>query len=338
MSIRGLTDRGGALPRIGELRKGAAKGNGNAPGKDLDYFRFTTQDREVAELFRERIGTEPREITVTLAYERTDQNFEAWREHWVAGGLMHRCDGVDCVVSRDEKGNYSREPKPCPGGCKSVGRLHVLIPKLERLAIVTLLTTSEHDIINIQGCLQAIETLNGTLRGVPFLLSRRPREISVPRDGRRVRATKNLIHIELAQHFVTNQLVSMERKALLPVVVDGEDIDHNGVDEIGVIDITKDGDVIALPPTMSSESEEPNSIKQEQFTRIGEMTEALIKADVWTSTADGQVFLKQFAGVKSRHGLSEAKASMVIEELKRRWASVFEAEARAEITAEDVPF
>lgn len=348
--IKGLTDRGGRLPSIGELRKGAQK-QGNSIGKDLEHFRFTSKDPLVVETFHQHFGDEPKEVSVMFAYATTGENFQSWREEWRAGGLVHRCDGESCVAWQRDNGSYSSEPRACPGGCKPVGRLYVVIPQLARLALVTVLTTSIHDIINIHGSLLALEELRGDLRGIPFDLSRRPREISMPgQNGQRVRRQKHLLHIEVSARFVIHQLVAMEQKALPAASIDQEDT--NGVDEIGDVEITREGEVISLPPSvqvhqveavasgreMDSQSEEANSITQEQFTKIGEMSEALIKADVWTSRADASTFLSKFAGVKSRHGLSEAKAVSVIEELKRRWPSVFEEEAKPLITAEDIPF
>jgi hypothetical protein len=99
--------------------------------------------------------------------------------------------------------------------CKPVGRLKVIIPELRRLAYVTALTTSIHDIKNLSEQLRALEGVRGTLRGIPMILSRIEREISMPgSDGKRVRRSKWLLAIEAAPHWVSLQLQAQERAAL----------------------------------------------------------------------------------------------------------------------------
>lgn len=218
MAIKGMTGQGPTLPKIGELRKGAPKPE-RGPGQDLTYFRFTTDDADAADRFREIYGLEPRAIRVFLPFGSTGENFEAWKEEWTASSLKHRCDGEDCVLWLDSKGNYSKEPKSCPGGCKQVGRLKVIIPELKRWAFVTVLTTSEHDIRQLDANLLALESLQrargGDLCGVPLILKRAPRKISTPRgNGERKRAEKWLLTIEAQPQWVELQIAAQEQAAL----------------------------------------------------------------------------------------------------------------------------
>jgi hypothetical protein len=218
MPILGLTDRSAAFPQLGVLRKGAPKPEGNRPGQDLKHFRFDTDDEQALADFSAAYGETPTSIHVYLPFATTAENFEAWQEAWTAGALQHRCDGQTCV--RTLVGTkYSDAPTPCPGGCKPAGRLKVIIPELRRLAYVMVLTTSIHDIMTIQANLEALEVLRGNLRGIPLILSRRPREISTPdASGKRVRREKWLITIEAAPTWVDLQLTAMERAALpLPI-------------------------------------------------------------------------------------------------------------------------
>ncbi|MCR4294855.1 MAG: hypothetical protein NUW21_04925, partial [Elusimicrobia bacterium] len=228
MPIRGLTDRAATFPRIGALRKGAPKpATGNAPGRDLKHFRFTSDDPTVVEAFRAAYPEEPRDINIYLPYATPDENLSAWREEWKAGGLIHRCDGETCDIWWDrQQKKYRREPIPCPSlkldkpACKAVGRLSVVIPELRRLGTVSVLTTSLHDILTLQGALQAFWLIRHDLRGIPFLLSRRGREISTPTDnGTRARREKWLISIEPSPRWVELQLAAAEQAAtplLLP--------------------------------------------------------------------------------------------------------------------------
>lgn len=215
MPIIGLTDRPASFPQIGQLRKGSAKPSQGGYGKDLKYFRFTSQDAAALAAFEQAYGAEPATVEIYLPYKTTAQNFEAWREAWRAGGMMHRCDGQTCVLWRRDDGSYSREPKPCPGDCKQVGRLMVIIPALKRFAYVTVLTSSIHDIIELNENLLAMEALRGTLQGVPMILSRKPKTISMPgEDGKRRRVEKWLLSIEANPGWVALQLQAMERQAL----------------------------------------------------------------------------------------------------------------------------
>ncbi len=214
MAIKRLA-REASFPNIGKLRKGGARPeNGKAPGKDLTYFRFDTDDERAAKMFHAVYGDEPKEINVYLPHQTAEQNFQCWQEAYVSGGLTHRCDGETCVIWLDGK-TYRTDPKPCPGGCKEVGRLMVIIPELQRFAYVTVETHSINDIMTLTENLQAVEFLRGDLRGIPFVLKRRPKEISTPTaDGKRARREKWLLSIEVDPAWAALQLDSMHRAAL----------------------------------------------------------------------------------------------------------------------------
>lgn len=224
MAIKGLTDRGASFPQIGVLRKGAPKPE-KGPGRDLKYFRFDSDDQDATGRFRTVYGDEPSSIRVFLPFRTAAENFEAWQEHWTAGALQHRCDGETCVLWLTPKHTYSQEPKPCPhrdmarderDRCKPAGRLKVIIPELRRLAFVTVLTSSIHDIIELSAQLEALESFRGDLRGIPMILRRQPREISTPSgaDGKRRRMEKWLLSIEAAPTWVDLQLTAQEQAAL----------------------------------------------------------------------------------------------------------------------------
>ena len=219
MPIIGLTDRTAQFPKIGDIRKGAAK-TGNAPGRDLDHFRavFPEDEAEAAAVFVLAYGDKPREINVLLPFAEIDRNFEAWREEYVAGGLVHRCDGETCVIWRDAQGEMRRTPKPCPGGCKATGRLKVIIPELRRLAYIEVHTTSVWDIVELTANLESLSKLtrNG-ISGIPLVLKRRSREISTPvpkEPGKRARRTKWLLSIEAEPRWVDAKLTAMQLEAL----------------------------------------------------------------------------------------------------------------------------
>ncbi len=204
--IKGLTDNViPRFPRLGKLRKGGEKpATGNKPGAELSYFRFTSENPAIVGAFHDAYGTQPAMLRVYLPYPSTEMNFSTWKEAWAAGGLVHRCDGETCQIWRTPDGKYSQEPKPCPGGCKEVGRLEVILPELITagfVGYVTLETHSLHDLMNITATLEAVrqsaqDRPNG-LQGIEFVLRRKKERISTP-DGKGGRASREkwLVSIE----------------------------------------------------------------------------------------------------------------------------------------------
>lgn len=221
MPIKGLTTQTPRPTRLGVLRKGSEKTDPKRPGRDLDHFRFdpdAADDTDLVDAFNAAYP-DGNDIEVYLPFATADDNFEAWQEEWTASQLVHRCDG-ETIYDRNRAGDLVPTGKPCTGGCKQVGRLTVLIPALvtgaNRFGFVTVLTTSIYDIAELSQTLAYYQSLSpqGDLRGIPFLLRRRPREISIPMGDNRRRVTKHLIYIEPAQQWVAKQLSHAEQNAL----------------------------------------------------------------------------------------------------------------------------
>jgi len=285
MTIKGLTDREAEFPRIGELRKGAARSKEDLakkrPGKDLGpFFRFTSQDDAVARRFAEVYGDRPDDLLVYLPGQTAGENFDAWKEHWVAGGLVHRCDGETCTVWRDDDGQYQHTPKPCPGDCKEAGRFRVILPELKRLAYVTVLTSSKHDILNLASQLQAFQGLRGDLRGIPFRLSRIKRMVSTPAPGnKRVRREKWLVAIEPAQGWVHLQ-IEASRVAALPQL--------EGPRE-SIID-SETGEIIEA----EAEPEDDNGWSDEDYQDPFDTAEVVVTEPATNGNGDKQVTIDEF--------------------------------------------
>jgi hypothetical protein len=218
MAIKGLTDGEASFPKIGTLRKGAEK-KGNAPGRDLNHFRFDSSDQKAIADFEEKFGDTPTEISVLLPYDTTEQVFFTCKEEYTAGGIKHRCDGETVsllqVVGKDKKSRYQKlftAPMKCPGGCKEVGRLQVVIPALKRFGYVTAETHSINDIIQLHQQLKAAEMTFGSLKSVPFVLRRSPSQISTPSsDGKRARRESWLLSIEVDPQWAERQLEAARR-------------------------------------------------------------------------------------------------------------------------------
>lgn len=235
--IKRLMGREMQLPCIGKLFKGAPKetrkrDNGaeyQTFGKELDYWRFESDQKHVAEAFFEAFGAAPRDLPVYLPFRLPEENFQAWREAYTAGGLDHRCDGESCTVWLDKRtGRYSNESIPCPtlkmsesdakrNGCKDVGRLQVIIPQLNELGFVTMETHSVNDILFLIQCLPAYASLQPKdgLRNIPMILSRFQAEISTPREGKRVRVKKWLVSLRPWPDWSRQYLATRQKEMLL---------------------------------------------------------------------------------------------------------------------------
>jgi len=228
MPIKGMTDQAPSFPQIGVVRKGAPKPkDGKRPGKDLQYFRveFDEEEVEAAKTFKEVYGDKPQEINVLIPFDEIDRSWEAWREAYVAGALIHRCDGENVVYAINPKTGEmlvqnslsvkTGQPVPCVAnaGCKPSGRLRVIVPELQRLAYLMVLTTSIHDIVNISKQLSGIKNMNGgCLRGIPLVLRRRPKKISTPnaKTGKRSRRETWLLSIEADPKWVAAKMEQIQ--------------------------------------------------------------------------------------------------------------------------------
>jgi len=218
MPIKGLTDRGLSFPLIGHIRKGAEK-KPNAPGRDLSFFRveFGEEEKRASQLFVEAYGDHPTWIRVYFPFDDIDQVWSAWLEGYTAGRLVARADGEKYLYIAGNVGEPPRvlhgepytpyvEGEPIPDVsdykgkpiyCKPKGRLKVIVPELKRAAYLLFQTGSKHDIMSIDEQLKAFKEVNDNkFSGIPFILRRRPKEISVPRDDKMIRMTMSLVSIE----------------------------------------------------------------------------------------------------------------------------------------------
>lgn len=108
MSIAGLSERGGALPQIGIIRKGGKKRqiekNGRMieiVGQNLPHFRFDFDPNEKDAIARaaEIYGDKPNNLHILLPSPRLDDSWDCWFEAYAGGTMVHRCgrhiNGID---------------------------------------------------------------------------------------------------------------------------------------------------------------------------------------------------------------------------------------------------
>lgn len=294
MAIKGLTDRGAAFPEIGQIRKGGKKGN-NRPGKDLTYFRVEFDERETkaAETFQSVYGSQPTSIRIILPFDEIDRMWVAWLEAYTAGRMVARSDGEFIIYRVDSKTGEvivkggvdvrTGQPAPHPDNdiagydyknnpvkFKPTGRLKVIIPELARAAYLTVLTTSVHDIANISDQLRAFQELNGgQIKGIPFILRRRPKKISIPNPEdptKRMRVEKWMLSIEADPDWVKAKLSEVKRLAL----------PENGLEEsiselpagIANDDEIEDGEYEVVSSPETSEQDQPEDTPEDIYQAI----------------------------------------------------------------------
>lgn len=240
MGIKGLTERKLAFPEIGQIRKGAPKGDNGQLGRDLTYFRVEFDEREdaAAQVFKKVYGEQPQEINILFPFNDIDQVFSAYLEAYTAGRMVARSDGEKFIYLIDTKtgeikvkngvpftaykdgqavGSYTDgKGKEQKIYCSAVGRLKVVIPELQRLAYMTVMTSSKHDIANLDAQMNALKQINnGQIAGIPMVLKRRPKKISTPKkDGSRARYTKWMLSIEADPNWVKAKLSEFKHLAL----------------------------------------------------------------------------------------------------------------------------
>ena len=267
MPIKGISDRGLSFPEIGQIRKGAPKGN-NRPGKDLTYFRveFGENEEKSIEAFTKAYGETPTAIRIILPFDDIEEVWQSWLEAYTAGRMVARSDGEflrylvdtktgDIIVKNGVNDIGERVPHPIddvagydyknnPVKFKPSGRLKVIIPELKRAAFLTFLTTSIYDIANLSKQLRGYaDVMGGTLKGIPFYLRRSPKMISVPnpqQQGQKMRVEKWMVSLETAPDWVEKTL---QWKYALPEPQDDVLMIEPGVD---YIDDEEDGDIIEL--------------------------------------------------------------------------------------------
>lgn len=293
MPIKGLTDRGVAFPQIGNIRKGAKKDpNANRPGADLHYFRVEFDECEVkaiAKFNKLYPDGKPTAITVLLPFDQIERVWNPWREAYSAGTMLHRCDGefVDYAVDQqtgqvtvkhglDANGNQVKctlqDDPDKRKRCKPTGRLHVIIPELERLAYLIVHTTSIHDIGKISDQLAAIKEMNGGhIMGIPLILRRRPEKISTPDDqngGKRVRRVKYLISIEADPEWVSRKIGAMKIAAMPQFEQLAAPDNGPSLDDLSAYEAEPDDDETSTEPIIEGEVTEGENDWQAMFKSL----------------------------------------------------------------------
>lgn len=242
MRIKKFRDQAGSMPFLGKLKKGDEK-SASGFGKDLDDFRFHTTDLEAAMMFAQNYGNAKRPadqrlpimvggkvnpqllranyIEVYFAGRTPDDVYMSCQEAHTASAIQHRCDGEFCTLIRDPRTGVITTPEygtvPCPGGCKQVAKVKLILKELRRAAYVVLETHSTWDIMTLQNNIDAAYNEYGALDGGrTFLLYRKPTDITYTdkATGKSRRITKSLLNLEATQELLRIQMLVMHHNLL----------------------------------------------------------------------------------------------------------------------------
>lgn len=210
------------LPEIGRLRKGEPMGQSRFP-KEIDYFRFTSEEDALVHKFYQVYGAQPKEIDCLAAYDNPEDTFSTWNEEYSQTGLLRMCDGWNIAKNFNHQTKYIESYLPLEQaqrpqceqlatgkcGCKPRGRLSLILPRLGRLGAVILTTGSKYDIGNLISSLNYLNELvydkGGTLRNIPLRLMRVPKTVKTPhigQSGHRTKQTFNFLKLEAHPNWV----------------------------------------------------------------------------------------------------------------------------------------
>lgn len=216
------------LTALGRFRKGGEKQTYNGKqtfGKDLDYLRFTSEVpgivADVQKAYGDKPGTPTNPLHIMLVGQTLDECFpQAFNIY--AGAICKRwCDSVRIYRERDpQTGRVVGADRPCEApkcACKAKATLRFLLPKVERIGVFELGTTSVVDIQNINAVLNWLagftSTVNAFLNNnnatdlsmARLILYRVPTKINYidAKDNYKPKSiTKNLLKVEIDSDWV----------------------------------------------------------------------------------------------------------------------------------------
>lgn len=226
------------LERIGKLHKGLPKQKRTSAdgkeyevvGRDTDYFRveFVEGYEHLAEDFAALYGSEPKALPFMLDADSALAALDFWYEEYDSHAtLLHRCDGVTQAVAYNKGTGFFEHGLPCCVGackCKQVARLGLIMPDFIQhtgvMGTITMETHSDQDIRTLIARLTTFANLYGTLRGVPFILVRVPRETSAPkttkdgkRTGERTKVQRAMIDVRVDPDYARSHIARMAASA-----------------------------------------------------------------------------------------------------------------------------
>lgn len=350
MPIKGITNTGTGFPEIGRIRLGAPKGEGGQIGKDLNYFRveLDPNDDHFAEsqaILDQKYGHEPKNLDIFLPFDEVERCWDANYEAYTASQLVALSDGEYFQFLRDPKTGKvlvkngrdvkTNQPVSCDitqpvgfydgkadGGKKTVkkpimlepyGRLRCMLPALQRLAHLTMVTSSWNNIRQIDAQLHTLHYINqGKLVGVPMILRRRLTKLTIPAEkegGKPRRVPKWLVSIEAHPDWVKKMIAAnafnrlpAEISGMLPPADENATIDAQfkpieiGAGEyqppFGEDDETPESESPAQIATKAPPAPAKKKASQESINKFFNAAYSIAEM----TTVDAQTFLKKHGG------------------------------------------
>lgn len=191
-TVPGISDSR-RLPRIGRLRLGVKKksANGKTHPAETDYFVIDVPDsnsssaeRAIHKRFTEAYGEKPKVLDVIVASEDREVFFPQAYKAYGAAGL--KCIGDGRTARRlGTDGQFHDVAEGCPGpelcpfsksigvsgkpGCKFVGSLFVLLPKVSLAGYFQIDTSSKTSAIAINSSIETIQQMFGRVAGLAYI-------------------------------------------------------------------------------------------------------------------------------------------------------------------------
>lgn len=299
-----------ALPEVGIIRKGDAKVKKiNKEGREVEMVGPDLKDRfrvsfplgaeEYKKIFELKYHTLKPERIRAMVLSRSVWDSWSWaNEAYTSGRMVAKADDTHYISWRDPvTGAYKvkdgepfteyhpgdtirytgKEGKTFELKLRTVGRLRLFIPEMERLCQFVLKTTSYYDRLNIERQLASIQMLADTLNGgnaagIPLHIFRMEQDITWNKpDGSATRVKKWLINIETDSEWVRAATARLKNFALTgevasglllppqtsisgPVEPETEEIDENPGDAEKIIDV----DPIKETPSPEQQTTHPS--------------------------------------------------------------------------------
>jgi hypothetical protein len=248
-----------ALPEVAIIRKGDAKVKKVKDGREYetvgpdlkDRFRvvFAPGTAEYQKIFEAKYHTlKPEKIRAMVLSRSVWESWSWANEAYNAGRMIAKADDEHYLVKRNPlTGEYEvKDGEPFtpfePGQSihyvnhdgnkielkiRTVGRLRLFLPEMERLVQFTLKTTSYYDRMNIDRQLNSIQVLANTLNGgnaagIPLNVFRMAQDVIWNKpDGSAQRVEKWLVNIEADSEWVRAAIARLSKFAMTGEAITG---------------------------------------------------------------------------------------------------------------------
>lgn len=217
--------------KIGKKGKvtNSEKGTSFRLPEKLDHFIVTTMNRtedddlEIDENIMGMLGDRPREIPVTLVYDKPDLNFLTWYAYY--DSAQCQCRGNGEIAYTADGRVIQCDPETCRNAinrkCKPNGILSVILTDAPGVGgVYKFRTTGWNSIRNLMSSIEFIYGLTGgRLAGLPLVLTLHPKTTLIP--GTKKQTTIYMVNLEYRgtiqqlQQEARSRLIAEEKMAEL---------------------------------------------------------------------------------------------------------------------------